>query len=617
MKNTIFILALVALATVLPVNNVEASNWAGQDATSSLVNQGGVNLLGHENTSNEPLGADEAFSIQARVEGDEEQGAKVALSLTPESGYYIYRESLDIQSSDANLGELQAPSGTDVDDVNFGLQEVFKNSVEVSVPVVGRVGEQMEVEVFYQGCMEGSICYPPMSKSFTLQAPDFVPIVDVVQEDLQAGQDQTAMAEDQRLAQMLSNLPAWQSLAVFLGLGVLLGLTPCVLPMVPILLGVVVGPGSGTGRTAGLAGVYVFSHAIVFAGMGAAAAAIGGGVSAMFQSAWMILPMATLLAGLGLAMLMRVDIQMPARVQAWAGTKGGGGTVKGAAVMGGLSSLIIGPCVAAPLAGAVLYLAHTGDVLMGSAALFSLGLGMGVPMLLMATGMGRWLPRSEKIDLWMRGIFGVAFVGLSAWLAMRVMPGWAVAGLGGGVFLAFAGWRYAKNTEQESVMGQPWAQAAVLGTVMLAGGAGLWIQQPADQGHLQDGLFTPVASNHDLNRALMEAQDEGKTTVVEFYAHWCTTCKDMERRTYSTPAVQLELRDENTLALKIDVTENNEQDREMMKRFGIIGPPATLFFNDKTEARDLRLIGFEASEPFAKRIQAAKCRAGGVNAGAC
>lgn len=568
-----------------------------------------------QEATNDPLPAERAFTIEAKMTQDGETGATVAVTLTPQEGYYLYRERVGVSSENAKLEDWEAPRGRSIDDPNFGIQEVFEHSVEFFVPVAARVGEQVDVDVAFQGCKDGSICYPPMTKRFTLDVPGHIPFdaraskspVNTIPGE--SGGPTTGRAEDQRLADLLAQRPMWQALAIYLGLGVLLGLTPCVLPMVPILLGVVVGRNSTTKKTVSLAGAYVLAHALVFAAMGAAAAAIGSGVAGMFQSMWMILPMSVLLAGLGVAMLMGVEIQMPARVQAWAAAKGGGGTLRGAAVMGGLSSLIIGPCVAPPLAGAVLYLAHSGNILLGSAALFALGLGMGLPMLLMATGMGRWLPRSEKINTWLSAVFGIAFIVLAGWLAGRVVPGWIV-GLAGGVgLLAVAARQYQGRDKAQRWTGQGWAQAGVLGGVLMVAGVGLWGQQLDSSGtEGVDGLFTPVATNSALDDALARADMEGKMTVVEFYAHWCTACKDMERKTYSTPAVQLQIKDENIMALKIDVSSNDEEDQKLMKRFGIIGPPATLFFNDTVEARDLRLVGFEPEIPFIQRVQAAKCR---------
>ena len=405
---------------------------------------------------------------------------------------------------------------------------------------------------------------------------------------------------------MLGEQPAIVALALFLGLGVLLGLTPCVLPMVPIVLGLVAGTQVRTARTAALAGTYVVSHALVFAGLGMVAAWVGVGVAAVFQSAWAVIPLALALAGLGVAMLFGVQVQMPSWVQAWASQQGQGGSLGGAAGMGALSSLIIGPCVAPPLAGIILYLAHEGNPWLGAGALFCLGLGMGMPMMAAALGFKRLLPQAGKLGRWVIVGMGVVFIALAAWLAGRVVPSWtvgvAVAALMAG--LAWQSWRKQKTASQAGGQRKvpTWAAYGLMGALVMG-----WALNPPAAA--PESAFDTTVAAQDLETVLAQAQAKGETVVVDVYADWCTACLDMERNTFAAPRVLAELEGDGVRAVKVDITQNSEADQALLKRFGLVGPPATLFFRGNEEQRHLRLIGVEAQDPFLTRLHTAQCQA--------
>lgn len=554
--------------------------------------------------SQAPLPAEQAFVTKVEVSPD----GQAQVSFTSQPGYYVYRQSISLGGEGMVLGELDLPEGRLVDDVNFGLTRVYDDTVTVQTPVSSRSGDQAQISVNFQGCKEDSVCYSPMTRTLTVDLPESIPLVQGESGNTVSSTSaapELEQAEDQRLASILGDQPAAVALALFFGFGVLLGLTPCVLPMVPIVLGLVSGSQVRTKRTAVLAGTYVFSHALVFALLGMVASWVGGGVSAIFQNAWAVIPLALVLGGLGAAMLLGIQIQMPNAIQSWASLRGQGGSVPGAAGMGAVSSLIIGPCVAPPLAGIILYLAHEGNPWLGAGALFALGLGMGAPMMAAALGFKRFLPQGGELGRWIMVAMGVMFVGMAAWLASRVVPTEAVAMVAAAVMavIALRSWKNrAPATEGSGRKGHEWLAYAMVGSLSLA-----WALTPKPEA--PPSAFETVVAAEELQQHLDLAHKNGETVVVDVYADWCTACQDMERETLSSPMVHDRLDLPGTRALKVDVTHNTQGDQQLLKEYGLVGPPAFLFFDGKEEQRHLRLIGVEDAEPFVHRIHTSQCQA--------
>lgn len=567
-----------------------------------------------------PLPEDEAFRAEAIADG-----TSVLVRLTPAPGYYLYRHTFEATplTPDVRLGAWTTNQGEMHDDPHFGRVEVFFSPAEISVPVAAAPTRDLTVRLAFQGCQADGICYPPMVRTLpvtleTLPVGEAVvseapttPVATAPPESPEpsATAVPTVQAEDERLAAVLRDRPLWQAWLVFFGLGVVLGLTPCVLPMVPVLLGLIAGARpAGPRQALALAGTYVGAHAAVFAALGAAAALAGAGLQAVFQQAWVLVPMALGLAALGAWLVAGRSLQMPSAVQRWAGGQGRGGTWAGAATMGALSSLIIGPCVAPPLAGAVLYLAQAGDPVLGAGALFALGLGMGGPLLLAAAGLGTWLPRRGAWADPLSRAFGLGFLALAAWLATRAWPAPSVAVAGALILLAVAAWVWAgKAPHGTPGQRQGWATGMALGAVLALGwGWGTHqARMPASAPTVAAApLFAPVRTEAELDARLRAAAAEGKTVVLDFYADWCTACLDMEKGTFADPAVRARLASPDLVALKVDVTDNGPDARALMNRYGIIGPPATLFLQRTQETRAARLVGAEASAPFLARVNA-------------
>lgn len=563
-----------------------------------------------------PLPEEEAFRAEAIADGN-----SLLIRLTPTPGYYLYRHTFEVSpvSPQTKLGSLDTlAQGEDHQDPHFGLVQIYRGPAEITVPVLATPEKKVRVNVAFQGCQNEGICYPPMTRAVDVELEalppatgNSSPLNNVVPERSAAVEQVPApttaalptVAEDQRLAGVLASRPAWQALAVFLGLGVLLGLTPCVLPMVPVLLGLIAGSKtSSTRHTVGLAGTYVLAHALVFALLGAGAAWMGGGLQATFQQAWVLVPMAVLMALLGAVLLAGGTLQMPAAVQRWAGSKGEGGSWKGAAMMGGLSSLIIGPCVAPPLAGAVLYLAQSGNPWLGAGALFALGMGMGIPMLIAAAGLGQWLPKTGAWADHLSRLFGVGFLVLAVWLVSRTWSAPQAVWLGvAGVALALA-WMWRKQQVH-----RPWSLGTAMAAVLALGwslGQATGAPAPSETQQAQAPLFATIRTAAELDQRLKQASQTGQTVVLDYYADWCTACLDMEKSTFSDLQVRQRLQSQDVIALKIDVTDNGPDAKALMKRYGIVGPPATLFIQQNEEARPARLIGFEDSQRFLSRFNA-------------
>jgi thiol:disulfide interchange protein DsbD len=430
-----------------------------------------------------------------------------------------------------------------------------------------------------------------------------------------------ALSEQDRLAAALTSDDKLATLLLFFGLGVLLAFTPCVLPMIPILSGIIAGAGENvTARRAFvLSWVYVLASAVVFTIAGVVAGLAGQNLQAAFQNPWVLSAFALVFVALAFSMFGFYELQLPSSWQsklAAYSNRQHGGSLTGVAIMGALSALIVGPCVAPPLAAAVIVIAEQRDALLGGAALFAMSLGMGLPLVAFGTGMGRFVPRAGA---WMDGVkrvFGVVFLLLAVWMLERFVDVRWVMLMLGAIAIGSAVFLHALDRLPDHASG--WQRTfkafgvllLALGIAQLVGalGGGRDYLQPlrgvfgggAGVAHAE-APFRMVKSVEDLDREIAAANAAGKPVLLDFYADWCVSCKEMEKYTFPEPAVQREFA--RYVLLKADVTANDDIDQALMKRFGIIGPPATLFFGiDGVERRALRLIGYEKAEPFAQRL---------------
>jgi thioredoxin:protein disulfide reductase len=567
-------------------------------------------LLDPRQGENEFLPVSQAFVISAELR--DPRTVRVHWDIA--EGYYLYRHQLRFRLADATglaLGEPQLPDGLRKTDEYFGQIEAYYHRLDALLPIVNGAATDgsLMLEVRFQGCAERGLCYPPETVTLPLLAPTAA---------AQASPDTGAVAlasEQDRLAQLIGERSLLLVVLAFFGFGLLLALTPCVLPMLPILSGIIAGAEtrSSAGRGLSLAAAYVVAMALAYTVFGVVAGLTGANLQAAMQHPGVIVAFSAVFVVLALSMFGLFHLQLPVALQSWLShhsSRQRGGSLAGDGVMGFLSALIVGPCIAPPLAGALLYIGNTGDALLGGSALFALGLGMGMPLLALGVVEGGLLPRAGRWMHEVKHLFGFMLLGVAVWMLGRILPGrfgtllWAAFALGLAVYLLLTaraprqGWRYLP-----ALLGALYAGVLLLG-VMRGGVDPLqpWqafarqAGQPADR-----AAFLPVKSVEDLELMLAEAARQQRPVLLDFYADWCVACLKMEHEVFGDPAVRGALG--NVLLLRADVTANDAQDRALLKAFGVYGPPTLLFFAaDGQERKDLRLVGETDSAGLLARL---------------
>lgn len=578
------------------------------------------------------LTSEQAFALQP----PQLDGNTLVLGWSIAPDHYLYKDKFLLKVHEpkgVTVGEPQLPSGEVKQDEFYGQIEAIHDLAEIRLPVQrteSGKGGSFTLELGWQGCAENVLCYPAELKAFkvSLPAPKAgeqqasvaweattppVPVASAVQ----AGA--TFVSEQDQIAQKLASGNTVPTLLGFLGLGLLLAFTPCVFPMIPILSGIIVGQKDLTPRKAFfLSLTYVLAMALTYTIAGVLAGLFGQNLQAMFQNPWVLGVFSAIFVLLALSMFGFYDLQMPSSIQTRLNSLSNrqeGGNLLGVAIMGILSALIVGPCLAPPLAGALIYIGQTGDAVLGGLALFMLSIGMGIPLLLVGTSAGQWLPRA---GMWMeaiKAVFGVMLLGVAIWMLERVLPEsvalllWAALFVISAIFLG----ALSHLPEDSSGWRKFWKGTGILlllyGSLLMVGSAtgsgGLW--QPLKGLTLGQGAvaaeatlpFNQVTTLDALQQAIKDAK--GQPVMVDFYADWCVTCKEMEKYTFPDPAVQAQLR--NMILIKADVTENSPEAKALLAHFKIPGPPAILFYNQAgEELRQYRQVGFMPAEVFAGHV---------------
>ncbi len=543
-------------------------------------------------------------------------------------GYYLYRDKFDFELIDADgisIQTFELPRGKEKHDENFGLMEVFYHEIEARLPLQrdNRKATDINLQVKYQGCAEVGFCYPPMKQLLTLSLPEAsspAPKREVSNSGFVSEQDRYAnnLAQDSLLLSMLS----------FFGLGLLLTFTPCVLPMIPILSSIIAGQGSNitTRRAFSLSLTYVLAMATTYTIAGLAAGLFGSNLQAAFQDPWVLGSFSAVFVVLALSMFGFYELQMPQAIQnklTEFSNKQRGGSYVGVGIMGFLSALIVGPCIAAPLAGALIYIGQSGDALLGAAALFSLSMGMGVPLLLIGTSAGKLLPKAGAWMNTIKAVFGVLLIGVAIWMLERIVPAAVGMALWGTLLVVCAVYLGAFERLQPEASGwhKFWKGVGIITLIyggMLLVGAASGSKDPLQplvstcigddciQSNQQHNLaFKQIKGLDGLQQELQLASAQNKTVMLDFYADWCISCVEMEKKTFSNTNVQAAL--SNTILLQADVTLNDEQDKKLLETFGLFGPPSIIFF-DKSgqELPQFRLMGFLGPRDFETHIKAAQ-----------
>jgi thiol:disulfide interchange protein DsbD len=587
------------------------------------------------------LPPDQAFSFSAT----ESPGA-VDVHFRIADGYYLYRERFAFAARDgkagkATLGDPQFPAGHVKFDQTFQKNvETYRSEVTVRVPVKAASGA-FDLAVTSQGCADAGICYPPAEHVYhvsgaALQAAatgDAAPQSAVPRPQNAAvptpvsAEPWYERATSADYAQsLLQGGGFFTVVGLYFVAGMVLSLLPCSYPMIPIVSAIIIGEGARVTRTRGfvLSFVYVLGMALVYTVLGIAAALVGQGLGAWLQNPWVLGVFALLLTAFAVSLIAGLDIAMPRRWQdgvSRASQARPGGKFVAVAVMGGLSSLVVGACMTAPLFAVLAFIAHTGNALLGAAALFAMGIGLGVPLMIIGVGAGTFLPRA---GVWMDGVkvfFGVVLLAAALWIVwpvlgatVRMLLGalwlllaaaalglftpnagpatvWRRLGRGAGAGLAI--WAATLLVGVAAGSGDPLRPLAVLASrdAPAAAGAGNSAAAPA-----AELTFAPVGSPAQLDAALGSA---GKPSMLDFYADWCVSCKEMESLTFSDPRVHARLKQLDLL--RADVTANNTDDQALLKRFGLFGPPGIIFF-DGSGHEVLRVVGYESADRFLGRL---------------
>ncbi len=576
--------------------------------------------------ANEPLDPDQAFVFTLEVA--DANTLKAHWSIAPD--YYLYRDKIAFRSLDpkVRISTVKLPPGQKKQDEFFGEIEVYHGEVDVPVPLIRSRGEAQDVsiEVRYQGCAEKlGICYPPIKKQFLLSLPASGKTATVLPPDEAAPlapEHPIAVSEQDRIAQSLQGGKTWLVILSFFGFGLLLAFTPCVFPMIPILSSIIVGQGEGitTRRAFTMSLVYVLAMALTYTAAGVIAGLVGENVQAAFQNPWVLGGFAAVFVALSLSMFGFYDLQVPAALQSRiteVSNKQKGGTLTGVAIMGFLSALIVGPCVAAPLAGALIYISQTGDAVLGGIALFALSLGMGAPLIAIGTSAGKLLPKAGPWMDAIKAVFGVLLLAVAIWMLERILPVAVIMFLWGTLLIVSA--VYLKALDPVDPQGSGWQKLwKGVGVILLllgsfemigafagardylrplhgiGGGGAMMAGLPVQQQELR---FKRIKSVADLERELKQASAQGKPVMLDFYADWCIYCKDFEKYVFTDPRVIAALKD--VVLLQADVTDNDEVDKALLKRVRVTAPPAILFF-DATgrELREYRLVGSTSADDF-------------------
>jgi thiol:disulfide interchange protein DsbD len=566
-----------------------------------------------------PPSVDQVFQLRVTA------GAAGALVLnwTIAPGNYLYRDKIAATSPGGSAIEVSTESGEIEDDPSFGRTEIYRDHAQ-AVVAAKLLPQDGNIIVTFQGCAERGICYPPVEKTVD---PRTMSVVGAsanteVKSSFEESRDQSAKSEI-RLAP--SSPPARPSpeqarlqgnilavLVAFAGLGLLLALTPCVFPMIPILSGMLAQSGERLTVRRGfvLSGTYVLAMALAYAVLGVVVAWSGQNLQAALQTPLVLVLMSTVFLALAVSMFGFYDLQIP---QSWQTRLTGkararSGSVGGAAIMGFGSALIVGPCVTPPLAAALVYVAQTGDVLRGAAALFALGLGMGLPLLAFGTFGAGILPKSGPWLAQVKHLFGFVFVGLAIWIASRILPDWVVAilwaAMAGSVAAYLAAVIILKRGRQLSHAVTVAAGVLGAGAVLVAGAFGDPLNLPLGLGDIsRSGFaaaaeFKTVTTSQALDDAIARARKAGRPVILDFSAQWCVECKMMDRTVFPEPHVRERLRDFDLI--RADATDYNDDSRSLMKRFDVVGPPTVIFLDadQGREAPDTRIIGPVDSATF-------------------
>lgn len=568
-----------------------------------------------DSDSEEFLPVDQAFKVEAGL--IDASHAQLKFVIAP--GHYLYRERIQLLPPTGDTANMTLPAGETKNDPNFGKQQVFHHDTLAEVTFGGAAPSTLQVR--YQGCSEKGLCYPPQIKLLTLGSAASTSPANPL--SMAPAADK---GDDEFSGKLLSSGHWWQIVAGFFGAGLLLAFTPCMFPMIPILSGIIVGKNAhvSRGKAFTLSLAYTLGMCLTYTLAGVAAGLSGQLLSNALQTPAALITGALVFVVLSFSMFGFYELKLPSAIENyffnWSNRFKGGHLVSDF-LMGAISALIISPCVAAPLAGALLYISQTHDVTLGAVALFSLSLGMGVPLLLIGASAGTLLPKAGEWMNAVRRLFGVLMLGVAIWIVSPVLPVavqlvlWAALCIVPAIYLrAIDPLPATASTVQRVFKG--FAVIVLLYGVALLIGAWSGARSPlqplqnlimASASNVQPLAFQRIHSVQELQQAVSAAN--GQPVMLDFYADWCVSCKEYEQFVFTDPQVQAALK--GVVLLQADVTDNREQDAALLKQFALFGPPGIVFFNPQGQALQPVIKGYQDASKFLDTVRALKLRSNG------
>lgn len=560
--------------------------------------------------ADEPLPVNEAFQFSATAK--DYQTILVTWKIAP--NYYLYQQHFHFQvikPKNVTLGNPLYPSDTETLKTSLGSFAVYSHSLTIPIPIIQADEKNLVLQVHYQGCSKAGYCYPPMTKivPINLSSHFMQPVqglnIDVAPEPVKTSRN--------KFETLLSEHSLFLVMAGFLGFGLLLSLTPCVLPMIPILSSMIVGREKMThAHTFLLSLFYVLGMAITYAIAGILFGVIGGSVQVIFQQPWIIMAFSLLFVAMSLSLFGLYQIQLPEKLRTLIAEKSHhqkSGTYLGAAIMGILSTLILSPCVTPPLVAVLGFISQTGNAVAGGVALFAMGIGMGAPLLLIGAIGPKILPKSGAWMNTVKNLMGIFLLAVAIFMLQRVLPGVVAMILWAGLSLGTALYLGALSTAKS-----PWMIVKksigilffVYGILLIVGAyhdntnplSVLTLQKNCEsKNHVG---FQTLHSISDIESAIKTAQGKGQLVMLDFYANWCIACKELQLNTFQDPAVALQLA--HVVLLRVDVTENSIENQLIEQQYGVIAPPTVLFFKDGQEIPNSRVIGYLSATPFLSHL---------------
>lgn len=579
--------------------------------------------------SDQPLLPSQAFAFSAKIASAD----TVALNWVIAPEHYLYRERFSFKILQPKTASLAAdlPQGLTKTDNILGTYQIYAASLTVPLTIVHADNNNVEFQVTYQGCSEAGYCYPPMSHTVTVNFAHKTINVDVDVGPIApaTANAPTAQPPAQPMHDKILDLLLGKHLISiifgFIGFGLLLSFTPCVLPMIPILSGIILGHGQhlSTKKAFALSLTYVVSMSLTYAIAGIIAAYLGSSIQTAFQKPWVIIAFSIVFVLLALSLFGLYNLQPPRKLEAFLANLSGHqkkGSFIGVAVMGCLGTLIVSPCVTPALIAALSYIGQTGDALIGGLALFCTGLGMGIPLLLIVTTGAKWLPKTGHWMIVVKAALGVLLLGMAILMLSRILHGpvilllWALLLIGTAVYMG------ALNNGAASKKAKLWrglGVAMLVYGVLLMVGATMGNSDPlqpfaSNNRTMMKLPFQPIKNITGLTTALTAAKSQNKPVLLDFYADWCISCKEMDHGTFAKPKVLAALK--NFIVLRADITAVDANDQQLMRQYHVIAPPTILFFTPGgNELKDLRIVGEKGPQQFLKRLQAVQSALSAAN----